>query len=67
MAFFLTRDAVMLSQSADVPATMEGVASAMSTWRTAQPDLDLTQPLSTIPLVRQDEKWDEFAALVRLS
>ena len=45
---------------------MAGVVLALSTLRTTQSDLDLKQPLTTIPLVREEDQWDEFAALVRL-
>jgi len=62
----LTHQSVDL-QAPEVPATVEGVASALSTLRTTQSDLDLTQPLATIPLVREEDQWDEFAALVRFS
>ena len=44
-----------------VPATMDGVASALSNLRSSD---DFTQPLETMRLQREEEQWDEFAELL---
>lgn len=49
------------AQAAEVPATIDAVASALPNLRTSN---DFTQPLETMRLRREEDQWDEFAELL---